>query len=218
MLPLNTQLGEKKRRRWSIARLKTARTWTWTRLMRDWTAVATNKEEVILRLRYLCTLIWVTKNMKMMNMTEISITMTTYLITTSVSKTEVSQGWAQVRENPPHSMGDRAEWYKNVANKSPKTMETKTMISTKVTDRHWDASKVPWQDWSSFGSRQNAPQISMPKNYILVMHWSHRHHCIILWGWGTVKSKMDRPRWWRRTSIAEASNSPTNVMAETPDS
>ena len=49
---------------------------------------------------------------------EISTPMMTFLITTTVSKTEVMRGRAQVRENPSRLMGDPADGYR-IENEAP---------------------------------------------------------------------------------------------------
>ena len=58
-------------------------------------------------------------------------TINTFPITTTVSKTEVSQGWSYVRANPPRAMRDQTGGYRTGANAAPTMAVVTTTISTK---------------------------------------------------------------------------------------
>ena len=93
--------------------------------------------------------------------------MTNFLVTT-VSKTEVSRGQSQVREDYPRLMGYRTDRYKKAANVAPKMKVMTTILSTKEMDVCQATPMSPKKDQASVGSQITAPQISIPDNYLMV--------------------------------------------------
>ena len=76
---------------------------------------------------------------------DIYMTMMTFLITTTVSKMEVLQGWAQARNNPSSLMGYLADRYR-MDNAAPTMMVMTTTILTNIMDYCWAAFIAPRQE------------------------------------------------------------------------
>ena len=74
--------------------------------------------------------------MKITDISMIVVMMTTFLITTTISRTQVLQGQAQVKENKQRKMGERTDGYQKGRNSEPMMVVMMEMLWTKATERH----------------------------------------------------------------------------------
>ena len=65
---------------------------------------------------------------------------------TNFLESEVSQGWAQVRDKPLSLMGYHTDVFWNTESAAPTITVTEDIISTKVMDCHWAAPTVSQQN------------------------------------------------------------------------